>query len=286
MHQVGCVTVDVESAVVYEHGWQSWSPSGCYPLGTRPQRPSTENSRVMNWRQEKQPAAKAFWGEGLMAIDPGDGSGIAVFAAVPAADPAPSIRADVHGSEVVVSADGPVVQATDTRASSISDALGHWAGWYASAAGVALRRRTPTAWCSWYHYLAHVNHDDILENLAAMDRLGLDVDVVQIDDGYQAQIGDWLSVSDRFGSLQAVVADIRQSGRRACLAQAPGPPGLLRWPIGVRSWSRTATRATVCMRSCARRSPVAYDAAARLGPGGSGQPYAQSLKKPAIPLPP
>jgi len=84
-----------------------------------------------------------------------------------------------------VSADGPVVQATDTRASSISDALGHWAGWYASAAGVALRQRTPTAWCSWYHYLAHVNHDDILENLAAMDRLGLDVDVVQIDDGYQ-----------------------------------------------------------------------------------------------------
>ena len=110
-----------------------------------------------------------------MAIDPGDGSGIAIFAAAPAADPAPSIRADVHGSEVVVSADGPVVQATDTRASSISDALGHWAGWYASAAGVALRQRTPTAWCSWYHYLAHVNHDDILENLAAMDRLGLDV---------------------------------------------------------------------------------------------------------------
>jgi alpha-galactosidase len=215
MHEVGCVTVDGESAMVYEHGWQSWSPSGCYPLGTRPQRPSTENSRVMNWRQEKQPAAEAFWGEGLMAIDPGDGSGIAIFAAAPAADPAPSIRADVHGSEVVVSADGPVVQTTDTRASSISDALGHWAGWYASAVGVALRRRTPTAWCSWYHYLAHVNHDDILENLAAMDRLGLDVDVVQIDDGYQAQIGDWLSVSDRFGSLQAVVADIRQSGRRA-----------------------------------------------------------------------
>ena len=66
MHEVGCVTVDVESAMVYEHGWQSWSPSGCYPLGTRPQRPSTENSRVMNWRQEKQPAAEAFWGEGLM----------------------------------------------------------------------------------------------------------------------------------------------------------------------------------------------------------------------------
>jgi alpha-galactosidase len=106
--------------MVYEHGWQSWSPSGCYPLGTRPPRPSSENSRVMNWRQEKQPAAEAFWGEGLMAIDPGDGSGIAVFAAAPVADPAPSIRADVHGSEVVVSADGPVVQTTDTRASAVA----------------------------------------------------------------------------------------------------------------------------------------------------------------------
>ena len=38
---------------------------------------------------------------------------------------------------------------------------------------------TPTAWCSWYHYFAYVTEDDILENLAAMGKLGLDFDVVR-----------------------------------------------------------------------------------------------------------
>ena len=50
----------------------------------------------------------------------------------------------------------------------------------------------PTAWCSWYHYFEQVTQDDIEENLRAIDDLDLDVDVVQIDDGYQAEIGDWL----------------------------------------------------------------------------------------------
>src|SRR6185312_9840557 len=58
-------------------------------------------------------------------------------------------------------------------------------------------------------------------NLAAMDDLGLDVDVVQIDDGYQAEIGDWLTESGRFASLESAVARIRGTGRRAGLWLAP-----------------------------------------------------------------
>jgi alpha-galactosidase len=44
---------------------------------------------------------------------------------------------------------------------------------------------------------------------------------VQIDDGYQSEIGDWLTLSDRFASLERVVADIRSSGRRAGIWVAP-----------------------------------------------------------------
>ena len=221
MQEIDRIRVASESAAIYEHGWQSWSPSGSHPLHARPPRPSTENSRIMNWRPDTRPPADAFWGEGLLALDPGDDSGIVVFSAPPGADPVPSIRADVGAGEVAVSADGPVVRTVDAGANSIDDALGRWAEGYAAAAGVSLRAESPTVWCSWYQYFRRVTEDDIFENLAAMDDLGLSVDVVQIDDGYQAEIGDWLTESGRFASLEAAVARIRGTGRRACLWLAP-----------------------------------------------------------------
>ena len=98
MREIDRIGVAAESAAIYEHGWQSWSPSGRYPLPARPPRPGTDNSRVMNWRQDTRPPADAFWGEGLLAVDPGDGSGIIVFSAAAGADPVPSIRADVRAS--------------------------------------------------------------------------------------------------------------------------------------------------------------------------------------------
>jgi alpha-galactosidase len=221
MHEIDRIRVAPQSAIVYEHGWQSWSPSTSYPLHAGPLRPRTENSRIMNCRQETRPPADAFWGEGLLAVDPGDGSGIVVFSAAPDADPVPSIRADVCAGEVAVSADGPVVRTADTSATSIEDALSRWAEGYAAAAGAAPHGESPTVWCSWYQYFRKVTENDIFENLAAMDDLGLDVDVVQIDDGYQAEIGDWLTESGRFASLESAVARIRDTGRRAGLWLAP-----------------------------------------------------------------
>jgi hypothetical protein len=55
----------------------------------------------------------------------------------------------------------------------------------------------------------------MLENLDAIQRLELPVDVVQLDDGYQTEIGGWLSLSRRFASLHDLVARIRDRGHRA-----------------------------------------------------------------------
>ena len=102
----------------------------------------------------------------------------------------------------------------------IDTALARWADGFAAAASVGPLRPPPTAWCSWYHYFERVTQDDIEENLRAIDDLGLDIDVVQIDDGYQAEIGDWLLLSDRFASLD-IVGRIRGAGRRAGIWVAP-----------------------------------------------------------------
>lgn len=76
-------------------------------------------------------------------------------------------------------------------------------------------------WCSWYHYFTDVTEADVDENLAAMDELGLPFEVLQLDDGYQADIGDWLEGSGRFGSLDETIRRILSHGRRAGIWVAP-----------------------------------------------------------------
>jgi len=122
---------------------------------------------------------------------------------------------------VQVSADEEVASAVHDGTGGLDGALARWADGFAAAADVGPLRPPPTAWCSWYHYFERVTQADIEENLHAIDTLGLDIDVVQIDDGYQAEIGDWLLLSDRFPSLAAEVDSIRGAGRRAGIWVAP-----------------------------------------------------------------
>lgn len=49
-----------------------------------------------------------------------------------------------------------------------------------------------TGWCSWYSYGMNVTEPDILENMSAMRQKLPALRFVQIDDGYQNRMGDWL----------------------------------------------------------------------------------------------
>jgi len=215
------IPVDPTRALVYEHGWQSWSPTAAYRLDELPARPVSEARRVGNYRPDRTAPADGFWGEGLLAVDPGTGEGVHVFGASSPDGPIPSVRAERRGDTVVVSADGDVDHQHLPDAAGPQQALARWGDRFASTAGVAAVRPPPTVWCSWYHYFTRVTQADVEENLHAIDDLELPVDVVQIDDGYQAEIGDWLLLSDRFASLAEVVADIRGHGPRAGIWVAP-----------------------------------------------------------------
>ena len=219
--RIATVPVDPARATVYEHGWQSWSPTVAYRLDQPPYRPVSDLRRVGNYRPESTVPDGVFWGEGLLAIEPGTGEGVHVFGAPSAAGPIPSIRAEVVGDTGKVSADGEVSSAVLDTDGGLDGALARWAEGFAAAAGVGPLRPPPTAWCSWYHYFERVTQADIEENLHAIEALGLDIDVVQIDDGYQVEIGDWLLLSDRFPSLAAEVDSIRAAGRRAGIWVAP-----------------------------------------------------------------
>ena len=50
---VGELVCDPGAARVYEHGWQSWSPTLAYRLDERPFRPVSDLRRVGNYRPER-----------------------------------------------------------------------------------------------------------------------------------------------------------------------------------------------------------------------------------------
>ncbi|HZB50285.1 MAG TPA: hypothetical protein VE547_14420, partial [Mycobacteriales bacterium] len=212
------VEIDPARALVHEEGWQSWSPTSAYRLDEPPVRGSDPAFYAINY---KDPAglSAGLAGEGLLAVDPGTGAPARVWAAADPATAVPEIRAERRGDRLVVSADGPVLESA--HAGGLPGALAAWADGAAAAAGVGPLRPAPTIWCSWYHYFTRVTEADMVENLDAMDRLDLPVDVVQLDDGYQAELGDWLTLSDRFASLPDLVGRIRDRGRRAGIWVAP-----------------------------------------------------------------
>jgi alpha-galactosidase len=91
-------------------------------------------------------------------------------------------------------------------------------------AGARTQAPFQAGWCSWYQFFAAVSEDDVLRNLEALSKLrpALPIDVVQIDDGYQRAIGDWLETNERFPrGLAALAAEIRGAGFTAGIWTAP-----------------------------------------------------------------
>ncbi|MEV0408159.1 glycoside hydrolase family 36 protein [Actinoallomurus sp. NPDC050550] len=211
--------VDPEKGRVYEHGWQSWSPSTTYPVTGTSHRPVLPVMQTMCWRPDRPGPERGFQGEGLLAVDPGDGGPVRVYAAPDGRTEVPSIRATYADGALHVEADGEIEETV--HEGSIESALAAWADGFAARAGAVTPRRPPTAWCSWYHYFGAVTEDDVLENLDAIGRHDLPVEVIQIDDGWQAEIGDWLAYSGRFTSLERLADRIRQAGRRPGIWIAP-----------------------------------------------------------------
>ena len=171
----------------------------------------------MAFRPELPAPDTGFQGEGLLVVVNADRGVDAFFAADPAVS-VPTIRARVDRKRVVVSANGPVAH---VRADSLERALVDIAdGWATALVSRPLLRLT-AGWCSWYTYWNTVTAQDVIDNLAVIDKQDLGIEVVQVDDGYQKDIGDWLDGRPGFGDLDEVARRIIGSGRTAGLWTAP-----------------------------------------------------------------
>jgi alpha-galactosidase len=210
-----------EDLLVHEQGWQSWSPCSIHPAGSTSPRPPSPQRHLAGFRPDKELPDRGFQGEGLLAVAARDGGHVRIWHAPHPDREVASIRALDRGGRLIVSADGTVVESA-LDAPSLEGGLAAWAERAARAWELPPAVSIPPLWCSWYHYFRTVSADDVRENLHAAAALDVPVAIVQIDDGYEADIGDWLETSPSFGRpLSEVAAEILGCGRRAGIWVAP-----------------------------------------------------------------
>ncbi|RCG29897.1 alpha-galactosidase [Sphaerisporangium album] len=220
-HPIADVPVDPVRGLVHAHGWQSWTPTTTLPVTGRGFRPVLPIMQTMRYRPGLPAPGDGFQGEGLLAVAPGPDGPVRLFTARDGLAAVPSIRARLVGDRLTVTADEPDEVVEKSFPGPLDAALAAFADGLRAGAGVGPPRTPPTVWCSWYHYYENVTEDDVLENLREIGAHDLPVDVVQIDDGWQAAIGDWLTPSGRFSSMPRLAARVHAEGRRAGLWVAP-----------------------------------------------------------------
>jgi alpha-galactosidase len=213
------------------HGWQSWSFTGARDLDERgePEFPSGSWLRGMHHVVGSVPPDRRGWHESDLATVVGatpTGPACLVgvleggrsFGVVYARRDGDALRLEAELCVGALLPAGATRELEPVRVALGDDAsalLEAYAEAHGRAAGARTARPLLAGWCTWYHFFHDVTEDDVRRNLDALasGREAIPVDVVQIDDGYQAAVGDWLDTNAKFPSgLAALAAEIRAAG--------------------------------------------------------------------------
>jgi alpha-galactosidase len=216
---------------LYRHGWQSWSPTLALGGGAR----DVQSAPPVLSPELPQTDAGRFASDDV-AVVCHPGSRRSLLAGV--------ISARDFISQVVVDAPRNTIDArcladgmalapgegawserlmVDVCGTSL-DQLERYGDALAREMGARVPRRTPAGWCSWYYFYTQVTEDDVIRNLRYLEqhRSLVPVDTVQIDDGYQTDIGDWLSVNEKFPhGMRWLATQIRDAGYTPGIWTAP-----------------------------------------------------------------
>lgn len=80
----------------------------------------------------------------------------------------------------------------------------------------------PTGWCSWYCYGPDIDENIIRDNMDCIGESQADLTYIQIDDGYQPKMGDWLEENPDFGmNMKELCLEIKDKGFEPAVWVAP-----------------------------------------------------------------
>ncbi len=194
----------------YRHGWQSWSLAAWTDLSPMPvQMPAIFHPLQVDAQHVHKAYPHGAW---LGAVEFEDGN-ILLLGAL-------TTDAHVHLAENQLSGHG---EASDLEWFIVYGqeivCFEEYAEQLGNRLGKLDKGTAPRVWCSWYSFY-HTIDERILHKI--FDGLGdLPFDVLQVDDGWQVDIGDW-EPNQKFPSgMNALAEKIKSTGRRAGLWLAP-----------------------------------------------------------------
>ncbi len=237
----------------YGTGWQSWSPAGFRPVDARdfstaiPLRPFV-GPLMHNASVPWSGRAGRYWSESVGALVTQREALVVGGASL--GDQFVQVWADLRPKQRALllqsQGDDVPLNAGEARSSEWfylewvplpnRDPLAQYAYTVARQMGGAQPGRVPTGWSSWYIFWESVAEMDVRDNLAEAAMLAddLPLDVVQLDQGFETQWGDWTSRNVRFPHSLDWLADR--------IAGSGFTPGLWLGPLTVHPKSQLATQ--------------------------------------------
>ena len=220
----------------FRMGYQSWSPAGWVRPGDREPRPRAglvqrihfspcsplprPGVHVSDFASALRAPGEAGLALGFLTHESrlthiaveGDGAGIRGLAARVAAEDLPlEPGSALEGERLWIGLDAPG-----------EDGIAVWAERAGREMSAPVPARVGSGWCSWYQFRTKVTAADVLRNLEALAPFRGQLETVQIDDGYQAAVGDWLEADASFpDGVEPLGRAIREAGFRPGLWLAP-----------------------------------------------------------------
>jgi alpha-galactosidase len=243
--RLGCISFELSTGLAagsparfFKHGYQSWSNS--YPAAVGQAAGHKRRSlftRLSHQSEVERPddAPESTTSE-LFTIVEADSSRERFLAGFAGAAGQFSTLTIVTPDRIIARAllDGVWLRPGEMRE---ADPLAYWrsnleaaqmAARWAELLGQRMNARVSAlyqrGWCSWYHYFDAITEDTLRSNLCRLKevRREFPLDVVQIDDGFQAALGDWDRTNAKFPSgLKRIADEIRDAGFVAGLWTAP-----------------------------------------------------------------
>lgn len=194
----------------YRHGWQSWSLSAwTEPVPLPIQKPSIYHPLQIDAVYARETNPHGSW---LGAVEFADGNVLLLGA----------LSTDAHvfliGDQLEGRGEAGEIEWLIAFGAE-SQVFGEYVNELSVRFGRADKNHAPRVWCSWYSLYTAIDERILNETF---EKLGdLPFDVLQVDDGWQKDIGDW-EPNEKFPSGMAALAErIKSTGRRAGLWLAP-----------------------------------------------------------------
>ncbi len=206
-----CIRLPEVPARYYRHGWQSWSLAAW--TDTSSELPIQKPYLLHSMQADPAYALRrGHHGSWVGVVETGAGTSVLLG----------SLGLDAHVALEGRELTGAYEAGSGDWYLAIGDeqeVFSRYAAELGRRLGTRAQKAAPRVWCSWYGLYTAI--DEELLGSVFHDLGDLPFDMLQVDDGWQARVGDWVPNAKFPSGMEALANNIKSTGRKAGLWLAP-----------------------------------------------------------------